>query len=404
MALRNDSTNAPFVAMWEIDTARSAVPEDFGQDDLTMSSSVAEAIQHRGLRARLPERDRAGLHRLGGCRLRTKPGFAPHLDSRRTSFKENQMTIAYCWLDRSLSKERITAVADSRISRQLDDGSWVPMQNETIKLFRVPVRCYSMNDLDCATGTWRNPYFETELGLAFAGDCMEALSIANSFIRAVSQLVVDGPTRPRPEPSKLYQMLKDAGTHWLSSYAGSKLAQVHFLLFGYSDVDAHPWAARLMWPEPPPPNGSQFELPMRDDSIFVIGAHKEPKGHDFAQKLRRLFQNKAGKKMNVEELSKAGIEPDLERAKLLNADRMLIEDDIASLLMSAAEVTIGGTMQKLEVFPDAGGRAIVAFSRDDVGFGYDFQEVAPKLAYLSVAQRMGAAGRPKPYDEEVCPK
>jgi hypothetical protein len=118
------------------------------------------------------------------------------------------MTIAYCWLDRSLSMERITAVADSRISQQLTDRSWVQMQNETIKLFRVPVRCYSMESFDCPTGTWRTPYFETELGLAFAGDCTEALSIANSFMRAVSQLVVDGSTRPNPEPIKLYHMLK----------------------------------------------------------------------------------------------------------------------------------------------------------------------------------------------------
>jgi hypothetical protein len=116
------------------------------------------------------------------------------------------MTIAYCWLDRSLSMERITAVADSRISQQLSDRSWVQMQNETIKLFRVPVRCYSMENFDCTTGTWRTPYFETELGLAFAGDCTGALSIANSFMRAVSQLVVDGSARPNPEPAKLYQM------------------------------------------------------------------------------------------------------------------------------------------------------------------------------------------------------
>ncbi|MDR7334324.1 hypothetical protein [Roseateles asaccharophilus] len=307
------------------------------------------------------------------------------------------MTIAYCWLDRSWSRERITAVADSRISRQDANGDWVSMQNETIKLFRVPVRCYSMDTLDYTTATWRNPYFETELGLAFAGDCTEALSIANSFIRAVSQLVVDGPTRPKPEPAKLYQMLTDAGTHWLSSYARPKPAQVQFLLFGYSDEDPRPWAGRLAWPHISGPNGNQFEHPIRDDSIFVIGAHTSPVGDDFAQKLRRLFQKKAGKKMNVAELRKAGIEPDLERAKLLSADSMRIEDDIASLLMSATEVTIGGTMQKLEVFPELEGRAVVSFSRDAEGLAQDFREVAPRLAYRSVWQQMGEAGRPKPY-------
>ena len=309
------------------------------------------------------------------------------------------MTIAYCWLDQSLSRARITAIADSRISQRLDDGTWEPLQEETIKLFRVPVKCYSMDTLDLATGVWKDPYFETELGLAFAGDCMEALSIANSFIRAVSQLVVDGPGRPRPESCKLFQMLNDAGTHWLSSYE-RPMANVQFLLFGYSDVDATPWAGRLIWPERPPPDGNQFESRMVDSSIFVIGAHTTPKGGKFAEKLRRLFQNKAGKKMNVAELRKAGFEPDLERAKLLNADRMVLEDDIASLLMSVTEVTVGGTMQKLEVFSDAGGRALVAFSRDDAGLGHDFHEVAPGLVYRSVCSTMGTKGRPKPPDDD----
>jgi hypothetical protein len=155
-----------------------------------------------------------------------------------------------------------------------------------------------------------------------------------------------------------------------------------------------------MWPERP--QGNQFEARINEDSIYVIGARMVPEGGDFAQKLRRLFQKKAGKKMNEAELRKAGIEPDLERAKLLNADRMKLEDDVASLLISATEVTIGGNMQKIEVFPQPEGRAIVSFSRDVAGLAQDFREVAPNLTYVSVSQQMGVAGRPKPYPDENC--
>jgi hypothetical protein len=76
---------------------------------------------------------------------------------------------------------------------------------------------------------------------------------------------------------------------------------------------------------------------------------------------------------------------------------MKLEDDVASLLMSATEVTIGGNMQKIEVFPQPAGGAIVSISRDVAGLAQDFREVAPNLTYMSVSQQMGVAGRPKPY-------
>lgn len=310
------------------------------------------------------------------------------------------MTIAYCWLDKSLSRERITAVSDSRISREAAGGARVPMQEETIKLFRVPVKCYGQEGFDLNTGAWKTPYFETELGLAFAGDCMEALCIANAFMRGVSQLMATGTTRPRPEPIKLYQMLEAAGNHWLSTYKKPTDANVHFLLFGYSPVDGKPWAGRLIWPERPAPGGNQFENPLVDASIFVIGAHTVPTAGPFAEKLRRLIQNQAGKKMNVVELQKAGFEPDLERVRLLHADSMTLEQDVVNMLVAAAQVTIGGTMQKLEVFPETDGRGVVAFCRDDVvGLPHDFEEAAEGLIYVSSAQRMGWAARPTPSDD-----
>lgn len=55
MMLRSESNNAPFVPMWAMDTARSAMPEDFSPDDLTLFSAVADATDHPVLRARLSD-------------------------------------------------------------------------------------------------------------------------------------------------------------------------------------------------------------------------------------------------------------------------------------------------------------------------------------------------------------
>lgn len=55
MALRGESNNAPFVVLWSIDSARSAMPEDFAQEDLALFSAMAGATDHRLLRARLSD-------------------------------------------------------------------------------------------------------------------------------------------------------------------------------------------------------------------------------------------------------------------------------------------------------------------------------------------------------------
>lgn len=303
------------------------------------------------------------------------------------------MTIAYCWLDQSLARNRITAVADSRISHKVN-GAWAPLQEETIKLFRIPILCHSMSSLDYGTGTWRDPYFSTEVGLGFAGDCFEALSILNAYERAVAQLVVDGDGQPLPEPQRLYCMLREVMRSWLRTYKREG-AEVQFLLFGYAPQDGLPWAGRIKWPEVSGLDGDQFELPMRDSSVFIIGDERVPSGLAYANKVRSLFMKKVGK-LNFVELRKAGFEPDLEEARRLNADRMYLEDDVASVLLDHTRVTVGGVMQKIEVFPQEGNRARVAFSRDDAGYADAFGEVAPKLAYRSVAEVMGTKGRPTP--------
>lgn len=304
------------------------------------------------------------------------------------------MTIVYCWFDQSLSRQCITALADSRISEKTK-GGWRPLQEQTIKLFSVPVCCYKMTSLDFQTGAWREPYFRTELGLAFSGDCFQAQAIVNAFLRVASQLVLDGEDEKLPTPSGLYRLLREVAQNWLATYQLS-VPDVQLLLFGFSPQDKLPWAGRLKWPEMQGPQGNQFEHPLTHRSVFIVGAEARPGGLDYADKLRNLFMRKAGK-LNLAELQKAGFEPDLEQARLLNADRMMIEDDVASLLMADAHATIGGVMQKLEVSLTEGGIGETSFSTDAAAYLEPLTDVAPGLAYRSVSSLMGSAGRPRDW-------
>lgn len=254
-----------------------------------------------------------------------------------------------------------------------------------------------MDNLDLNTGTFKKPYFETDLGLAFAGDCFQAQSIVNAFLHAASQLVVDGESRPVPSATGLVRLLKEVSRNWLATYKQAA-PDVQFLLFGYSPKSALPWAGRIKWPQVTGPQGDQFEEPLRATSVFIIGAEARPEGLAYAAELRNMFMKKAGK-LNLAELRKAGFEPDLEVAKLFNADRMLIEDDVASLLIAHAHTTIGGVMQKIEIIPTEGVRCTAAFSKDDAVYLDALSDVELGLTYRSVFSSMGTKGRPRPFDE-----
>src|SRR5208282_5914209 len=110
------------------------------------------------------------------------------------------MTIVCSWLDDSYGRSRITAVADARVCTE-SAGRWVPLNDTTSKLFRIPVACCA--EFDCSSGTWVNPYYTTELGLGFAGYCLEAMSIVALYRQVVERLAVvdpEGTARPKPEP------------------------------------------------------------------------------------------------------------------------------------------------------------------------------------------------------------
>ncbi len=49
-------------------------------------------------------------------------------------------------------------------------------------------------------GAWRNPYFETEVGIAFAGYCFEALTIIAHITRCLEEIVASEGDEPKPDP------------------------------------------------------------------------------------------------------------------------------------------------------------------------------------------------------------
>src|SRR5262245_37154093 len=119
------------------------------------------------------------------------------------------MTIVCCWFDRSFGRNRITAIADARAARKVNER-WVPLAETTVKLFKADVKCHAMTDQNFSVeGPWTNPYYRTEIGIGFAGYCFEALSIIALLSQCLEQLAFDGNDRPRPGPDGIVNFAKE---------------------------------------------------------------------------------------------------------------------------------------------------------------------------------------------------
>ena len=100
------------------------------------------------------------------------------------------MTAIVCFLDRSDGRSRITALSDSRSSRELG-GQRYTISDDLTKIFRVRLSCHEIWGFDAVTGAFKNPYYTTELGLCFAGYCLEAMTVVSQFTKNLSVNYVD---------------------------------------------------------------------------------------------------------------------------------------------------------------------------------------------------------------------
>ena len=175
------------------------------------------------------------------------------------------MTLVCCWLDDSYGRSRITAVADTRAA-VCKNGNWHPLSDQTIKLFRVPVSCHRLDDLDPGTGGWRTPYFRAEVAIGFAGYCFEAMTIIALFSRVMEQLVSQA-GEPRPEPDAMARILECIVTNYFASHTERKMHSVHFLLFSFSA--GRPWIAQVSH-VPTGPIEPTVEI-LRSNAVYTIG-------------------------------------------------------------------------------------------------------------------------------------
>ena len=301
------------------------------------------------------------------------------------------MTIVCCWFDESSGRKRITAIADARAATQAPGGSWVPLSDTTVKLFRASVKCHSMDSFQKEAGSWANPYFQTEIGIGFAGYCFEALTVIALLSRTLEQLVQDGRGEPDPEPLGILNLAREIMERYFASHTNLAHQVVEILIFGFSPSTLEPWCGKVEKKPGKPSIMRDFTQPMKSNDFLAIGdIAKETSFRASVEKLRRRISR------HREDIAPgsgedARFEYDVEVSRHYLADKKIIEDLTLEKLESEFSTTVGGVLQKVEVYPTAGGAAVVSFCRDDQDFLLNgLPHVTPaSLGYVPIGEKMG---------------
>ena len=272
------------------------------------------------------------------------------------------MTLVCVRLDESYSTLRLTALADTRASVPRPDRSRKTISDTTVKLFAVPVRCYTPDCLKPVTSAWCNPYFETLIGLGFSGSCFEGLTIVAHITQSLGALLAPDGGKPVPIGEGLVNLIAELTKGYFAKHSQDGNPIVQIVVFGFSDE--RPWVGKISW-------DTKSELNQEFDwatakTLVCVG---EPGLFEqYAQKLRTKIQNhKAQLNRRTGAAATKDNEaylPELESARHDVADKKVVEEAMLKNIETKFVEGIGGVLQRLELSLD-GHDVFAGFTRDD---------------------------------------
>jgi len=299
------------------------------------------------------------------------------------------MTIACAWWDESDGLKRITAIADARAAVEKTKGLWEPLSDRTVKLFAIDVRCHELeNSLDTDRGgAWVNPYYVTQIGIAFAGYCFEALTIIAIVSRYLASLSTEGGPS-KPEPKDIARFISEIVARYLKSHKEPKQQSVQFLVFGFAPDTNQPWLAEVRYRQGEKVKDEFHPDFGKEGELFAIG--DADICHEIAgQRILKDIRKRAARLKEGSGVD-AAFEYEVEMARMDNAEKKAIEQMVLNKINNKYSITVGGNLQKLEVHL-SGERTVTSFTDDR---NFEFSEGLPALnrdglQYVSQVQAMG---------------
>lgn len=274
------------------------------------------------------------------------------------------MTIVCCWLDESYGRRRLTAIADARAATKDATGKWHPLSETTTKLFKVTARCYTMDTFSAEIATWRDPYYQTEIAICFAGYCFEAQSIISLLSRCLEQLVTEETLHPKPEPLKIVEVVREIMARYFKGHSLRAQQFVELLMFGFCPTTGEPWVGIVRNMGGTEPSAAEFNQPVLPDDFFAIGdvaANKSfrSKVDDLRQRIGRHARG-----LKTGDGEDAKFEHAVERERHKSAGTKIVEELTLEKLDDDFSSTVGGVLQKMELY-QVGDTGVASFSRDD---------------------------------------
>ncbi|GJE71717.1 hypothetical protein [Methylorubrum podarium] len=268
------------------------------------------------------------------------------------------MTIVACWLDESYGVTSLAALADARASEKVG-SSWVPLSDNTIKLFAVEVRCFKGDSLAPGFGAWVNPYYKTTIGLGFAGHCFEALTIIAHIQRAMAALVVlDGPPC-EPTGKGLVNLAMDIARRYLNSHKHGSSRDFELLIYGWDGPD-DPWIGKIVWDKRNKEIEARHTNPNRY-SVITIGDGAKASGK-FGWYSR--IRTKIARQLYLRSSESYSERGEFSQAVLAIEATKQIERGIGYLVESKFVDTVGGVRQRLQIKWEVD-KGIAAFTADN---------------------------------------
>lgn len=297
------------------------------------------------------------------------------------------MTLVCVRLEESFGVPRITALADTRASFRRTDGSFKTVSDTTTKLFALPVRCYPLDAITPVVGAWTDPYFETTLGLGFAGSCLEALTVIAHISRSLSALVAPNGDQPVPTRDGLFNLIAELCEAYFRSHSGDGDPLVLLLVFGFERE--RPWIGKITWDKSKGRNSSLAWA--TNDTLVTIGQDTlfQQRARDWRTRIQTHRQRVSGNPIPA--TPDAAFNRELEVARHGLAERKSTEEEVLREIESKFAEGIGGVLQRLELAVDQG-HVIAGFTQDDRSYlDGASHSVAPGalLGPIPIVEKMG---------------
>lgn len=295
------------------------------------------------------------------------------------------MTIVCCWLDRSQSIERVVGLADGRASTQRDNTNFDPYVDATPKLFRILVRCFDL-DFQPATGLPGSPYYETEIGIGFAGQCFEAMSIIALGQRCLATLTDTMRTGSRPSHDGIVNLVRVLSDRFFQTHRRPDRQDIDLIVYGYCPTSGEPRASHIRHRRNTATTTRSLSL--TGNGFHVIGSAGGES--DFSETIEKLTKHIERHKVSIKKrMFDDYFEFELEKSKHENAKAGAIENSVLSLVLKDTFGDLGGVLEKLEAFKvrDKAVTSYTSDSRPNIFEGLPSVNSAG-LAFMPVTQNL----------------